>query len=172
MDPRTKALIDAANQEKLPGAKPPTDAINTTTSYIQARENSIGADQTSPNSWLSSIQSISTPAWFNSLQPKQDPLMGSETNDYRTAHQNNYIIKTTLRNCIWDFKITRPTSTTGVIYCELTDTTLYNSTKATVPNPLLPFGWTRTGNQIPAILYLIKQNNVWLVNKDGLGNTD
>ena len=140
----------------------PNGAINVVTSYISAQQDAVGADQSSPTSWIASVQSITTPSWFAELQPKQSST-GSTPNEYRVAHSNNYTVQASLSGCIWDKRFPHPVPTSGTIYCQLNDTTINQATGATVTGSSLPFGWSRTGSQSPVDVSVVQTNGNWLV---------
>jgi len=158
-----------ATSTPLPDPHPARDVIALVTNYVQARENSVGADQATPNSWLASVKPISTTAWFAELQPGQKGSAGSATAEFNLAHNNDYIVSANLSKCIWNFKLGLPTPNAGDIYCELTDSTLSRSTQAVIPDESLPFGWSHNGAQAAVTLKLIKQNGTWLINDDTSG---
>jgi len=137
--------------------------------YLQARENSIGVDQSSPSSWLSTIKPLVTQEWFMHLQPAQNPSTSSIPYDYTYAHQNGYIIRATTSNCYWQGVYGKPTSANGTILCSLTDKAIDQKTGKEVPASSLEFGWVHTGQQPPPILVLIKQGSGWLISEDDTG---
>ncbi len=162
----TKTQSSSPSSPKLPNPHPPQEVLAVVNAYIQARENAVGADQTTPTAWIAKVQQITTTSWFTELQPKGDSSTAGGLADYYLAHRNGYIVKTRLSQCIWDFKIALPTANNGVVYCELNDTTVSQATGAVISASSLPFGWSHTGRQIPLTLKLVKQNHSWLVNED------
>jgi hypothetical protein len=146
-----------------------SEALSVVTKYLQARENSVGADQSTPNSWLIAVQPITTTSWFSQLQPNPNPSTSNTSNDYRQAHQYNYSIKVYLSGCTWSNNLASQTATQGAVACRLSDTTIDRATNTTVPALSLPFGWTHNGQQVPPKLDLIKQNGQWFINGDSTG---
>lgn len=152
---------------------PDQGAIDVATKYLQARENSNGADQSSPEDWLNSIKSITTDAWFKQLQPNVNATGSGVTEEYRIAHENGYIVKATLSGCTWvKNSLNTPTTESGTIRCDLTDKTTSQVTGNEVPATSIPFGWSHNGQQQPAVLNLVKQNGAWLVNGEGTDNSE
>lgn len=147
------------------GTKPSQDVINVVTQYVQSREDSVGVDQASPDSWLSSVKPITTSNWYTHLQPVQNSSTGTVPNDYRFAHNFKYIVKATVYNCVWG-GYTKPTDTSGTVFCSLTDN-VYSSTNGSQILPAsLPFGWTHSGEQSPVYIKVILQGGSWLVDGD------
>jgi hypothetical protein len=142
--------------------KPTAAAVAVVRKYIQAQQDSVGADQTSPTSWLASVQAITTPSWFASLQP-QTSSTGNVPADYNTAHDNNYIVTAAMTSCIWNLQYPPPTATSGTIYCQFSDTTLNKADNTPVTGSSLPFGWTETGPQSPVSVQIVNQGGSWLV---------
>jgi len=150
--------------------QPPSAAINTVTKYLKARENNIGADQSSPTAWLAVVKPLVTKAWFAQLQPPPNPQASTITNDYRIAHEDNYIIQSSITGCRWEDKNgVEASSSKGNIYCTLTDTTLSRATERVVPASSLQYGWVHSGLQETPVLELVKQKNAWLINSDATG---
>ena len=138
--------------------------IKPVTIYIQAHENSIGADQTSPTSWLDSVKSVTTAEWFKSLQPPQDNSTGSASFPYTTAHENGYKVIAKVSDCNWVGASPDPDTATSVkVLCSVYDSVI--TTKgAAVLSSSLPYGWSSVGQQAPVVLSLVKQSSNWLVN--------
>ncbi len=146
--------------------KPAQDAINVVTKYLQAREDSVGADQASPTSWLGRVKSITTSSWYSQLQPSGSTQTSSVSSEYQVAHSKGYIVKASASNCFWSLEAMTPTANEGVMYCGLVDATVQRSTGNKLPAATLPFGWSRSGTQPAATLHVIKQNGNWLVDDD------
>lgn len=165
------ALRDS-NNSKLPSAgnsQPPQAAVRVTSVYLQAREDSVGFDQSSPTSWLNTVKSITTPAWFARLQPNPDTPTTNVPGDYRLAHSHHFKVRADVSNCVWDRQIAVPTSSSGTMSCSIYDNTINAATGTIVPLASLPFGWAHNGQQLPAIISLVKQNGTWLVGLDTSG---
>src|SRR5438105_3876627 len=124
---------------------PPPDAIASITKYLSAREDSVGADQTSPTFWLNIVKPLVTQEMLTSLQPNPNNQTSSVSNEYYTAHNNGYVVKASVNNCIWSLEAMEPTANAGIIYCELTDKTVNKSTGFEIPASSLPYGWSRNG---------------------------
>lgn len=166
----TKTFVEPTSN--LPSADPPQEVIAVVSKYIQARENGVGADQTSPTAWLAIVQPITTAAWFAKLQPPQDSASGSASGEYNIAHNNSYVIKANLTKCIWNFKLVVPTSDNGAVTCDVSDVVVDKNTGQPIPNDSLPFGWSRIGQQNPITLKLVKQSGIWLVDEDAGSEPD
>jgi hypothetical protein len=147
----------------------PTGALKTIASYLQAREDSNGADQSSPTSWLTTVQPITTASWFAQLQPSQSST-SSVSSNYTIAQSGGYIVQADVTGCVWDNEIAQTTPTSGVVSCSLTDTTEYKSNHQPVTVSTLPYAWVYSGQQQPAVLWLVNQSGVWLVNNDTTGD--
>jgi hypothetical protein len=145
------------------------EALAAISRYEQAKQNSVGADQTSPSSWLNEIKPITTPSFWSSLQPNSSSTTSDVSYDYTYAHQNNLVVRISLSNCYWSSIYAKPTANSGVVLCGLNDTTINSKTGQTVPVDSLQFGWTRTGKQTPPNLTLVKLNNHWLIESDNTG---
>jgi hypothetical protein len=143
---------------------PPQDVTSVIGKYLQARENSVGADQTSPSAWLGSVKPITTSAWFAQLQPSSGVSTTSTvSNEYRVAHESGYVVKAAISNCTWVTNSPEPIKDSGVVRCELADTTLAQATGNPIQPKDLPFGWAHNGPQPAAVLKVIKQNGNWLI---------
>jgi hypothetical protein len=147
----------------------PPEIIPLVTAFAQARENAVGVDQPTPTSWISAVQSIITPKFLAQLQPPTDGTAGSASGEFNIAHDNGYVVKATLDNCNWDLERTKPTATSGSVFCNLTDTTINKATGAAASEGTIPFGWSHTGTQLPLIVEVVKQNGKWLINTDVSG---
>ncbi len=178
------AIIGASSFHKTPkGSTPapskPSGTTNTTgvqtsalavvNKYLQAREDSVGVDQSSPTSWILSVQPITTTAWYAQLQPPTNSSTGTVGASYYIARSHNYIVKADATSCVWDDEIIQHTSTTGAIRCGLSDVTIDKTTSLPVQASTIPFGWVYTGQQIPPIIWVVNQNGTWLVNNDTTG---
>src|SRR3954451_20270463 len=71
-------------------SRPSAEVVAVITKYIQARENSVGADQTSPDAWISAVKPVVTPSWLGKITPEANPQTGSTPYDYTVAHQKNW----------------------------------------------------------------------------------
>ena len=147
----------------LPDASLPKDVMTVVEKFIAARDNSVGISQSSPTSWLTSVQSITTAEYFQELHPTQNST-GISSADYMTAHQSGFNVEVKLDNCIWDYKVAPPTGTKGAVLCDVTDTTVDQGGHE-VSAQDLPFGWTEVGTK-PAVLSMVKENGRWLVADD------
>ena len=151
------------------------DAVLTITKYVSAREDSIGADQTSPTSWLGQVKPLMTPAGY-ATAPQYGPL--SSGGAYATAHQMNWKISTSVSSCVWAIQGNEPTGsssaatsttapiTQGQVTCTLDDTVVNSATGAPIATSTLPYGWAATGAQPPVVVSLIDQGGVWLIDAD------
>jgi hypothetical protein len=149
--------------------QPSSEAIAAVTQYLQAREDSVGADHTTPTAWLDSVKPIITPSWLAALTPRGMPSTGDVNNEYRLAHEQGYVVKATVSGCAWNNILLQSTSSKGAIACGLTDSTIEKGTGQEIPAEQLPFEWTRTGHQAPATIIVERQNGHWLVSKDATG---
>jgi len=123
-----------------------------------------------PTAWLAVVKPLVTKAWFTQLQPPPNPQASIITNDYRVARQYNYIIEVIVTGCRREYKNgVEASSTSVIIYCNLTDTTLDRATKMVVSGSSPPSGWVHSGAQITPVFELVKQNNSWLINSDATG---
>jgi hypothetical protein len=71
-------------------------------------------------------------------------------------------VTASLSDCIWDQQYPK-SATSGVLYCQLTDQTLNATTNQAVTGSSLPFGWTRSGQQLPVMVQVVQSNGNWLV---------
>jgi hypothetical protein len=148
------------------GKAPSAEVLAVVQKYIQAQEDSVGADQSSPTSWIDGLKSITTTAWFAKLQPVDNPSTGTTPYNFTLAHQNNYTVKANLSGCAWDNITLKPTADKGLVNCSLSDETIQRTTGKSIPAADLPFGWTAVGPQDSPRLVLVKQAGKWLVNGD------
>lgn len=164
-------LMLGARQSNAPEAysKPSDEVMAVVTKYIQSREDSIGADQSSPTSWLKDVKAITTASWFASLQPVSNPSTGGVPYSYTYAHQKSYVVKANLNTCYWEGLSGGPTKNGGTVLCALSDTTIDMDSGKVIPASSLQIGWTRTGKQLAPRLELVMQNHQWLVNGDSSG---
>lgn len=151
------------------GKEPSKEVLTTVQAYVQAQENSIGADQTSPNSWLDRVKPITTSAWYKSLAPPPNPSTGDASYNYTFAHQKNYTVKAILTNCVWDSTLSPPTDQAGLVDCQLQDQTINRSTGGIIAASDLPFAWTATGKQLDPRISVVQQVGKWLVDGDLTG---
>jgi len=149
-------------------AQPPTTALKVVASYIQAREDSVGDDQPSPVSWLATVKPIVTEQWFAQLQPPGTVQTSSTPHDYTVAHDQHYTVKAVVSACLWDRHVASPTDTSGAVICSVYDNTI-GADGRVISSDSLPFGWTATGQQQPAILKIVSQHGSWLVDEDVSG---
>lgn len=157
--PKTSTITDAA---------PPAAAIKVTVAYIQAHEDSVGADQTSPTSWLDKIKPLTTASWYGKLQPPKSVSTSNTPYNYTLAHSQGYTVKASVSSCIWDRQVMTPTSTSGAVTCSVYDNT-YGSDGRVILSGNLPFGWAATGQQSAAVLKIVLQNGAWRVDSDLTG---
>lgn len=158
-----------AKNPKTPVAahiQPPDRAVQVVSNYLQARENSVGADQKTPNDWLETARSLTTPNWFAKIQPKSNVQAGGVPQDYRTAHQKGYVVLAQVTNCTWDDKDIKADATAGTMHCELSDSTLNQSDRIPVDKNQLPFGWSRNGPQQAPGFLVTKQSGTWLIDNE------
>jgi hypothetical protein len=149
--------------KKPTSAGVPDSIIKPVTTYIQAHEDAIGADQTSPTSWLDSVKSVTTIEWFKSLQPSQDNSTGSASFPYTTAHENDYKVVAKVSDCNWVGVTPDPDTATSVkVLCSVYDSVTTTKGDA-VPSSSLPYGWSSVGQQAPVVLSLVKHSSSWLV---------
>jgi hypothetical protein len=149
----------------LPSATLDAPVTHLVESYVQARDNANGADQATPTNWLAEVKSITTPSWFAELQPPANSQTGSTPADFITSHQKGYKVKAEVKNCIWNYKVAKPTSTSGVVYCQVDDKTIFADSNTDVPSRSLPFGWS--GNSSYSVTFqVVKSNGRWLINDD------
>jgi hypothetical protein len=144
------------------------DTLAVVSQYVQAQQDSVGADQNSPDAWFDKVRPITTPAWFAKLHPQTTSPTGSTPYNYFYAHQKNYVIKTKISNCVWD-SINKPTDSGGLVDCSLNDETIDRNSGKPIPATDLPFSWTAVGNQASPRLLLVNQSGAWLVNGDLTG---
>ena len=154
---------------KAPNTTAPADAIAVATRNITAREDSVGADQSSPISWTNAITTITTPDWLAKLQPDPNGSTAGGLGEDNVAHNQGFLVRASVSNCRWNLEASEPTTSAGIIFCDLSDTTISQAGGQQVPDLSLPSGWTHTGTQIAPTIGLIKQNGVWLVNDDSTG---
>jgi len=150
------------------GGMLPGDALAVARQYVQAQQDSIGADQNTPTSWFDKVRPITTAAWFTKLHPQAASPTGSAPYNYFFAHQKNYVVKSEISNCVWD-SINKPTSIGGLVDCSLSDKTIDRSSGKSITAMDLPFSWTAVGKQAPPRLLLVKQDGSWLVDGDLTG---
>lgn len=150
-------------------AAPSQQALSTIKQYLQAREDSVGADQSSPTAWLSKIKPFVTGPWLARLQPNRNSSTSSVPFDYIYAHQNGFIVHTSVTGCYWQGLHAQPTAASGDVLCSLSDETINKTTGAVVPASSLQIGWTRTGQQPAPNLSLVYQSGHWLINSDDTG---
>ncbi len=137
--------------------------MSVVTQYINARENNIGSNQSSPSSWVNNIKNILSSNFYNQIiSSYNNSLTGQESNDYITAHNNGFIINANLSNC--SFYQNNPSTTS--VSCSLSDTVIYQNDNLLVPINNIPFGFIHSGTQPFVSLGLIKQNGQWLINSD------
>ena len=142
----------------------PDSIIKPVTTYIQAHEDAIGADQTSPTSWLDSVKSVTTTEWFKKLQPPQDNSTGSASFPYTTAHNSGYRVAARVSDCNWVGVSPDLGNTTSVkVLCSVYDS-VFTTQGVAIPSSSLPYGWASVGQQAPVVLSLVKQSSSWLVN--------
>lgn len=154
--------------QAVSSAAPPDDAITVATKYLEAREDAYGADQSSPTAWIGKVKPLVTTTWYSQLQPSTASSAGSTPADYDTAVTNGYHIVAHVSDCSWNSEVAQPTTASGIVSCSLADTTVTSSgTPLSAGN--LPFGWSFTGQQPPALLRIVKQGGVWLVDNDLTG---
>ncbi len=141
----------------------PLNIITTAATYIKAHENAIGADQSSPTSWVKLVKPISTSEWYRRLQPTSDSSTGSSSYSYSVAHENNYRVAAVVNDCIWvGTEPNLKTSTSVKIQCAVYDNVVTSNGIAVTPGSL-PYGWASVGQQSPTVLTLVEQNSQWLV---------
>ena len=162
-------LLIMSNRGPKPGGRPEKAVLDIVQTYVQAREDAIGADMASPTTWLDSIKPIVTSAWLNTLQPSENASTGNVPFDFVTAHQNSYVVKASLSNCSWDSILQKPSGDRGLVVCNLNDKTINRTTGAEINASNLPFGWSFTGKQTPVQISVVKQNDKWLVDGDSTG---
>jgi hypothetical protein len=153
------------SQKPKPGGAVSSDIIAIAQKYLSAEEDSVGADQSTPNSWLNQVRSITTSSWFSQIQPATTST-SSVSAQYYIAHNKKYVVKTELSNCIWVSAPTRAAPDSGTVFCSLSDKTIDQQTGAEISGSSLPFGWTYSGPQAQHNLYFLKQNGHWLINND------
>jgi hypothetical protein len=161
--------LNGHNAAPEPDSDVPAEVLAAISTYEQAKENSVGADQPSPTSWLEKIKPVTTKVFWNSLQPVPSAATGGAPYDYTYAHQNNLVVKARVSGCYWSSVYSKPTASNGVVICSLGDTTLDHNTGREVPASSLQYGWTRTGKQMPSKLLLEKQAGKWLIGGDSTG---
>lgn len=157
------------SKQNVAKSLPPDSVIAVVAAYVQARENSIGADQDTPDSWLSKVESITTASWFAQLHPNPNSSTGNTPASYNIAHEKGYIVQAKVSGCIWNLEGQKQRPDGGNIYCNLVDTTVDSSSGAVVPHSSLPYGWTDFGRQPPVSLKLVLLNGSWLVDGDESG---
>lgn len=146
-----------------PFPKPPQEVVDLATSYIKARESQVGADQASATSWLEVAKPLVTAEWLATLKGQVPPP------DYATAQDKGYVVSAKVTDCVWNKELAKPTSSSGSVFCTVTDRTLDKASSTEVNAANLPKGWTHNGAQTPAILTVVKQGGKWLVNGDVTG---
>jgi hypothetical protein len=149
-------------QDNIGSNTPPAEALSVVKRYITAQVNSVGADQPTPTSWISNVQSITTISWFTELQPVQSTT-SSTPREFYIAHSNGYIITPTITNCYWNTTFSKNTSNSGFIACFVYDTTRDVKTNSAINESNLPFGWSRSGLQPNEVFKVVKQGSSWLV---------
>jgi hypothetical protein len=155
------------NQTPLKSGKTlPDEVLNVAKQYIQAREDSMGADQSSPTSWVNSVKGVLSEDWFNKLQPPASSTTGSTPYNFTFAHQNGYVIKSNLSHCGVNDILFKPTDSNAVVACSLEDQTVKQSTGVAIAAADLPLGWSYVGKQTPPQILLVKQNGKWLIDGD------
>ncbi|HEX3081974.1 MAG TPA: hypothetical protein VHQ86_01860 [Candidatus Saccharimonadia bacterium] len=147
---------------------PPAEAVTVITAYVQARENSVGADQSSPTAWLATVRPLLTPTYFATIQPPADGSTSTGSAEYTTAHANGYTVKALVTDCVWDIEQGQPTDAGGSIACTLNDETHIGTNN--LNSNQVPFGWSRIGRQSMVVMKMVKQNGAWLINKDDSEN--
>lgn len=152
--------------------KPPASAVDVVTKYLRLRENSVGADQSSPDSWLMQIKPLVTAQWLTKLQPISNAPTGNVPRDYYTARSNGWIVKALVTDCIWDTKSVQPTISSGVIICKLSDQTVEKNSGSVVSASSIPFGWGHNGRQLPPAFNMVKQNGNWLIDSVSLSSAE
>jgi hypothetical protein len=151
------------------GKEPSKEVLDVVRAYVQAQQNSVGADQVSPNSWVNQVKSLTTDSWFKTLTPSTSPSTGETPYNYTYAHQNNYTVKAALSGCLWDSTLSPPNRQAGLVDCRLEDQTIDRDTGQTVPASELPFSWTAVGEQMDPRISVVKRDGKWLVNGDLTG---
>lgn len=148
------------NAQNNSNLTPPQSAINVISEYIQARENAVGADQSSYNVWISTVKSIVTAAWYASIQPATNSSTGSVPRDYYIAHANGWIVKASVSNCVWTGS---NSSSTRSVDCSISDQTIDKSSGTAVPISQIPFGWGHNGLQPAQAFKIVSQSGHWLI---------
>lgn len=161
--------VDKKNSGYNEVPPPSSEIVELVTKYLQARENSVGSNQSSPTSWIDEVKPLVTSNWLGALHPKSDTTTGNANAEYTIAHENNYTVKATVSDCIWDIEQAEPTASDGVIYCDVTDSTVLHTSGNTTAAENLPFGWSRNGPQNPATIKVVKLNGKWLISYDNTG---
>ncbi len=162
-------LLILSNRGPKPGGRPEKAVLDVVQTYVQAREDAVGADMGSPTSWIDRVKPIVTSAWYDTLKPPEVAPTGNVPFDFVTAHQNSYVVKASLTNCSWDSILQKPSSDMGLVVCNLKDKTINRTTGAEISAGSLPFGWSFTGSQTPVQINMIKQGSKWLVGGDSTG---
>lgn len=163
--PHVRPSIAAVRPNCPPDCRAPASVVNAVARYVQAREDSVGVDQSDPFSWLTSITSVATAEWFASLQPNPN-AQTCGCAEFNIAHDHNWVVRAQIENCIWDLEQGGPpTATHGAVDCSVTDTTIDRATGAPVPPQSLPSGYTHSGSQ-PTVLSVVQRNGAWLINYD------
>ncbi len=140
----------------------PPAVVSVVTGYIQSREAAVGVDQATPDAWLTTVKTLTTSAWFNQLKPLDS------AGDYAVAHTNAYKVNAKVTLCLWDDEAALHTASSGVVICQVSDSTL-GQNGAPIPTAALIQGWKHNGQQTPAIIGLTNSNGKWLVNNDLTG---
>jgi hypothetical protein len=145
------------------------DEVNT---YIAAREDSVGVDQTSPTSWLDNIKTITTPTFYSSLVPDPNSPTSSVGNEYYVGHTSGYIVDAVISGCTWDLGTTQPKGSLSSVYvfCNLVDSTIDRASGGPVSIASMPFGWTHYGTRPSPTIGLVKdKTGKYLINEDTVG---
>ncbi len=172
----TAYLLFSNRGSKLPkpNTQPTLDVQNIVNTYLQAKEDRVGADRTTTTSWLNDIKPVVTSGLLDSLQPKGTSPTSNVPYNYTYAHNNDYIVRVSISNCKWSSEGLKPTSSNGVdhgvIICKLVDETVNRTSQQAIPPSSLQFGWPYSGQQQSPVLGLVKQNGHWLIEGDATGN--
>lgn len=169
--PATSTATTAAPSDPRPAPPPgqaqwPPAAMNAVaSSYIRAREDAAGADQSSPGSWLGSVRRLITPAGYATL--RREVAGGSAGEAWALLHRHHWQVLATV-TCSTDQEAGRPSTSRAVLACQVIDTTVGPS-GSPVPAGSLPELWAYEGAQPTAYLVMAGANGHWLVAADETG---
>jgi len=133
--------------------------------YIQQYENRDSSYQSSPSSWLTSLNNDLTNSFLNYLESQFGNTIGSAgtgilSSDYQINHQDNYSIVTKINNCL----VQQLNSNSYSVACNFTNQVVSSKTKQSIPKQSIPFGYTLNAQQNGITINIINQNNQYQIN--------